>query len=254
MHCLCILWFSFSLPVSPPPRPIHCSTWKSVKSKKTLVLIYTRPCIHTYNKNIKIYPRINSTVNVIRASIYIMLSVLEVTQRVPPTCTTCTTCTTKIDFTYMERRVLRFSIKYLGVPSRTVTCRLPPASYLKATSKKVAFWSDSCIQTSTNNLKTIHVRVHRVRSTVNVIRACIFIIWSVLEVTQRVPPTCTTKNDFTYIPITSVSTIVCKLYWCVSHSTELRPQSNDKSIGVPHTIGHLAFSGHFCALGIPPLQ
>jgi hypothetical protein len=47
----------------------------------------TRPCIHTYNKNLKIYPRINSTVNVIRTCIFRMLSVLEGTQRVPPTCT-----------------------------------------------------------------------------------------------------------------------------------------------------------------------
>jgi hypothetical protein len=31
-----------------------------------------------------------------------------------------------------------------------------------------------------------------------VIRACIFILLSVLEVTQRVPPTCTIKTDFTY--------------------------------------------------------
>ena len=47
----------------------------------------TRPCIQTSNKNLKIYPRINSTVNVIRTCIFRMLSVLEGTQRVPPTCT-----------------------------------------------------------------------------------------------------------------------------------------------------------------------
>ena len=39
----------------------------------------------------------------------------------------------------------------------------------------------------------------RINSTFNVIRACMFILLSVLEVTQRVPPTCTTKTDFTYV-------------------------------------------------------
>jgi len=43
---------------------------------------HTRPCISTSNKNIKIHVRIYSTVKVIRACIFIMLSVLEVTQRV----------------------------------------------------------------------------------------------------------------------------------------------------------------------------
>ena len=49
----------------------------------------------TYNKNIKIHVRINSTVNVIRARLFIMWSVLEVTQRVPPTCTTTTSRTAR---------------------------------------------------------------------------------------------------------------------------------------------------------------
>jgi hypothetical protein len=40
--------------------------------------------------------------------------------------------------------------------------------------------------------KQIHVRIH---STFKVIRTCMFIVLSVLEGTQRVPPTCT---DFTY--------------------------------------------------------
>jgi hypothetical protein len=69
-------------------------TWKSIKLKKNVSLDHTRPCIDTSNKNKKIRVRINSTVNVIRACIFIMLSVLEVTQRVPPT------CTIKTDFTY----------------------------------------------------------------------------------------------------------------------------------------------------------
>ena len=46
----------------------------------------TRPCIYTSNKHTKIHVRIHSTVNVLRACIFIMLSVLKVTQRVPPTC------------------------------------------------------------------------------------------------------------------------------------------------------------------------
>jgi hypothetical protein len=54
---------------------------------KNVSLDHTRHCIHTYNKKIKIYLRINSTVNVIRACMFIMLPVLQGTQRVPPTCT-----------------------------------------------------------------------------------------------------------------------------------------------------------------------
>ena len=46
----------------------------------------TRPCIQTSNKNLKIYPRIHSTFKVIRTCMFIMLSVLKGTQRVPPTC------------------------------------------------------------------------------------------------------------------------------------------------------------------------
>jgi hypothetical protein len=40
-----------------------------------------------FKHQIKIYPRVHSTVNVIRARIVLMWSVREVTQRVPPTCT-----------------------------------------------------------------------------------------------------------------------------------------------------------------------
>ena len=43
-------------------------------------------------------------------------------------------------------------------------------------------------------IKTIHVRID---STVKVIQACIFILWSVLEVTVPVPPTCTIKTSRT---------------------------------------------------------
>ena len=55
--------------------------------EKSVSIDPTRPCIYTSNQNIKIHVRIHSTVNVIRARIFIMLSVREVTQRVPPTCT-----------------------------------------------------------------------------------------------------------------------------------------------------------------------
>ena len=50
-----------------------------------------------------------------------------------------------------------------------------------------------CIQTSHKHQK----RQVRITSTVKVIRACLFIMWSVLEGTQRVPPTCTTKTSRT---------------------------------------------------------
>ena len=65
-----------------------CLREKSVKSKKNVSIDHTRNCIQTYNKNKKIHVRINSTVKVIRTCIFILLSVLEGTQLVPPTCTT----------------------------------------------------------------------------------------------------------------------------------------------------------------------
>ena len=37
-------------------------------------------------------------------------------------------------------------------------------------------------------------KLHRINSTPQVIRACICRIRSILQVTQRVPPTCTTKT------------------------------------------------------------
>ena len=61
--------------------------------EKNVSIDPTRPCIHTYNKHIKIHVRINSTVKVTRACMFIMWSVLEGTQRVPPTCTTKTSRT-----------------------------------------------------------------------------------------------------------------------------------------------------------------
>jgi hypothetical protein len=64
--------------------------------EKNVSLDHTRPCIYTSNKNKKIHPRIHSTVQVIRARIFRMWSVLEVTQRVPPT------CIIKTDFTYRD--------------------------------------------------------------------------------------------------------------------------------------------------------
>ena len=44
------------------------------------------------------------------------------------------------------------------------------------------------------NIKKIQVRIN---ATVQVIRACLFIVWSVLEGTQRVPPTCMIKTSRT---------------------------------------------------------
>ena len=63
------------------------SSLKISQIEKNVSLDPTRPCIHTYNKHIQIHVRIHSTVNVIRARIVLVLSVLEGTQRVPPTCT-----------------------------------------------------------------------------------------------------------------------------------------------------------------------
>jgi hypothetical protein len=48
---------------------------------------------------------------------------------------------------------------------------------------------------TSNNNTTRHVRIH---STVEVIRESLFIVWPVLEVTERVPPTCTTKTSRTH--------------------------------------------------------
>ena len=59
---------------------------KISKIEKNVSIDHTRHCIQTSNKNLKIYPRINSTFKVIRKCIFLMLSVLEVAQRVPPTC------------------------------------------------------------------------------------------------------------------------------------------------------------------------
>ena len=61
-------------------------SWKGKHRGENVSLDRTRPCIYTSNKNITIHVRIHSTVNVIQACIFILLSVLEVTQRVPPTC------------------------------------------------------------------------------------------------------------------------------------------------------------------------
>ena len=68
----------------------------------------TRRCIHTYNKNIQIYPRIHSTVNVIRTCLCILLSVLEVAQRVPPTCTRQTSRTAD-NTTFLRQHRLELS-------------------------------------------------------------------------------------------------------------------------------------------------
>ena len=60
---------------------------KSNEIEKKVSTDPTRHCIDTYKKHTKRQVRITSTVNVIRACMFIMWSVLEGTQRVPPTCT-----------------------------------------------------------------------------------------------------------------------------------------------------------------------
>ena len=82
----------FGQPSTPHQRrvPEH-------QSKKGLVLIILVLVLTHQIKNIKIHPRINSTFKVIQACLFILLSVLEVTQRVRPT------CTIKTDFTYKCR-------------------------------------------------------------------------------------------------------------------------------------------------------
>ena len=64
----------------------RCCWSSSSKIEKNVSLDHTRNCISTSNKNKKIRVRIHSTVKVIRACMFIMWSVLEVAQRVPPTC------------------------------------------------------------------------------------------------------------------------------------------------------------------------
>jgi hypothetical protein len=65
------------------PSTAHQRGVPEHQSKKELVLINTRPCIDTSNQNKQIHVRIHSTVQVIRARMFILWSVLEVTQRVP---------------------------------------------------------------------------------------------------------------------------------------------------------------------------
>ena len=76
--------------------------------EQSVSLDHTRHCIHTYNKNIQIYPRIHSTVNVIRTCLFILLSVLEVAQRVPPTCTRQTSRTAD-NTTFLRQHRLELS-------------------------------------------------------------------------------------------------------------------------------------------------
>ena len=63
-----------------------------------------------------------------------------------------------------------------------------------------------CIDTFNKKIK-IQVRIH---ATVNVLRACMFITWSVLEGTQRVPPPCTTKTSRTQVSL--VLPLVCAVF------------------------------------------
>ena len=95
----CMCWWVMFTAVFCSSIHSRASTAASPESRieKNVSLDHTRNCIYTYNKNLKIHVRINSTVKVIRARIFIMLSVLEGTQRVPPT------CIIKTDFTYLPR-------------------------------------------------------------------------------------------------------------------------------------------------------
>ena len=67
--------------------PSLCA-WPESNIEKKVSLDHIHNCIQTWHTNNKIHARINSTLKVIRACIFILWSVLEVTQRVPPTCTT----------------------------------------------------------------------------------------------------------------------------------------------------------------------
>jgi hypothetical protein len=69
-------------------QTVQCQRrWLKIsKIEKNVSIDHTRHCIQTSNQNKKNPVRINSTFKVIRKCIFIMLAVLEVTQRVPPTC------------------------------------------------------------------------------------------------------------------------------------------------------------------------
>ena len=61
--------------------------------------------MHTSTKHITIHVRIHSTVQVIRARIFLVLSVLEVTQRVQPTCIIKTVLVPVAELTLVSDRV-----------------------------------------------------------------------------------------------------------------------------------------------------
>ena len=62
-------------------------TWKSIKSNKNVSIDHPRHCRQPSKKKYK-NTRIHSTFKVIQACLFVLLSVLKVPQRVPPTCTT----------------------------------------------------------------------------------------------------------------------------------------------------------------------
>ncbi len=64
---------------APSSSSLLPSVPENQSNRKYVSIDHTRHCIHTYNKKIKIHVRINSTVKVIRACTFIVLSVLEVT-------------------------------------------------------------------------------------------------------------------------------------------------------------------------------
>ena len=101
------------------PRSRRRRHLKINQIEKKVSIDHTRHCIDTYNKNKQIHVRIHSTVNVIRARIFIMLSVLEVTQRVPPTCIINTSRTHRPtrrpgQFWKMQRHRERGVVQYNG--------------------------------------------------------------------------------------------------------------------------------------------
>jgi len=146
--------------------------------EKSVSIDPTRPCIQTYNQNIQIQVRITSTVNVIRASIF---------QIVVGT-GSYTTSTTNMyhqhvqDFTYY-RDTAAFVV---GVNTVLTFVKQPHRLKINHIEKRLVLILLVLVLTHQNT--QIHVRI---TSTVNVIRACMSIMWSVLEGTQRVPPTCT---------------------------------------------------------------
>ena len=179
--------------------PIDCrgTQYLKVTSKKSVSLGRTRPCMYTSNKNIKILVRIHSTVKVIRACLFICLSVLvhnEYHQHVSTTTQFHVLLDAVLDKLHeiqTHRRHLQTAVHAVLVDAgidkghqRRVVGQPSPPPRLKISKieKNVSIdHTRPCIQTYNKN-KKIHVRI---TSTVKVIRARIFILLAVLKGTQR---------------------------------------------------------------------